>query len=98
MQIPLGTVPQFGLLQDILLYGTEPHALFVFTEMETVGYNGNLGAYELMALAEYSVVIKHLFAVFILSILFTSVLQQLHTLNQSLTLLFTVIIKFIFHC
>ncbi len=53
MQIPLGTVPQFGLLQDILLYGTEPHALFVFTEMETVGYNGNLGAYELMALAEY---------------------------------------------
>ncbi len=52
MQIPLGTVPQFGLLQDIILYGTEPHALLVFTEMETV-YNGNLGAYELMALAEY---------------------------------------------
>lgn len=54
MQILLGTVPQFGLLRDILLYGNEPHVLFVFTEMETIRYNGNLGAYELMPLAHYT--------------------------------------------
>lgn len=53
VRILSGAVPQFGLLCDILLYGKEPCVIFVFTLMETVKYNGKLGAYELIPLAEY---------------------------------------------
>lgn len=41
------TVPKFGLLHDIILYGQEPNIL------ETVKYNSTFGAYETSLLTEY---------------------------------------------
>ena len=53
IDIQSGTVPQFGLLHDILTYGPEPQILFVFKVMETVKYDSTLGAYEIAPLVEY---------------------------------------------
>lgn len=48
-----GTVPQFRLLFDIIMYGQEPKILFVFNLMETLEYDMTLGAYAIASLAEY---------------------------------------------
>ena len=48
-----GSVPQFGLLYDIIIYGQEPNIVFVFNKMETLKYDSCFGAYEVVSLAEY---------------------------------------------
>ena len=52
-ELSFGTVPQFGLLYDILVYGPEPSILFVVLVMQTIAYNSILGAYEILPLTEY---------------------------------------------
>jgi hypothetical protein len=47
------SMPQFGMLYDIILYGDNPHVLFIFKVMETLWFNTNLGAYEVIQLAGY---------------------------------------------
>lgn len=50
----VGTVPLFGVLCDIIVYGEERgQVLFIFNAMETLWYDFILGAYEVMLLAEY---------------------------------------------
>ena len=50
----VGSVPLFGSLCDIIVYGEErDHILFIFNVMETLQYDFILGAYEVMLLAEY---------------------------------------------
>lgn len=54
MEIQAGTVPKFGFLSDIILYGQDfTCALFVFNVMETLSYNTTLDAYEIAPLADY---------------------------------------------
>ena len=53
VQVESGTVPLFGLLYDIVIYGREPQVLFVFILMETIQYNPIFGAYELISQAKY---------------------------------------------
>ena len=47
-----GVVPQFGLLNDIILYGEEPNIIFIFTVLDTLKYDAIFGAYELVSLSE----------------------------------------------
>ena len=53
--ISFGTVPQFGLLYDIIVQGTsqEPNIYFVFIVMDTLNYDPVFGAYEVKQLREY---------------------------------------------
>ena len=53
--ISFGTVPQFGLLYDIIIQGSnkEPNIYFVFMVMDTLDYDPILGAYEVKQLQEY---------------------------------------------
>jgi len=51
--LPFGTAPQFGLLYDIIVYGSEPNIVFAFIVMITLTYDPILGAYEIVALWEY---------------------------------------------
>lgn len=51
--IPLGTVPKFGHLHDVLLAGEEPSIYFVFIAMDTLNYDPILGAYEVRKLNQY---------------------------------------------
>lgn len=53
VDIPSGTVPKFGLLHDIILYGKDPKILFIFVVMETVRYSSTYGAYETVLLTGY---------------------------------------------
>jgi len=46
MQLPSGTVPQFGFLHDIFIFGTSQTVVFLFEEYETIGYSPHFGAYE----------------------------------------------------
>ena len=62
-QLPLGMVPQFGLLYDIIAYGSEPNIVFVFILMQTLAYDPSLGAYkiEYKCLYRSSIQCYHLF-------------------------------------
>lgn len=51
--ISTGTAPEFGLLYDIIVYGSEPCILFVFVVMNTLSYNSLFGAYEVDPHIEY---------------------------------------------
>lgn len=54
-ELPFGTVPQFGLLYDIIVQGfnREPSVYFMFIVMDTINYDPVLGAYEVKRLHEY---------------------------------------------
>ena len=54
-EIPIGTVPKFGLLYDIIIQGSnhEPNIYFVFIVMDTLNYDQILGAYEVKRLQQY---------------------------------------------
>ena len=53
--ISFGTVPQFGLLYDIIVQGSEANIYFVFLAMDTLDYDPILGAYKVKQLQEYRV-------------------------------------------
>ena len=52
-ELPFGTAPQFGLLYDIIVYGSEPNIVFVFIALQTLAYDPILGAYEVTTLRTY---------------------------------------------
>ena len=58
LQSQSGVAPQFGLLYDIITYGSgeEPSILFIFIVMETLGYISTFGAYEVLPLSNYQCV------------------------------------------
>ena len=53
--ISFGTVPQFGLLYDIVIQGSsqEPHVYFICLVMDTLNYDPILGAYVVKKLQDY---------------------------------------------
>lgn len=53
--ISFGTVPQFGLLYDIIIQGSsqEPHVYFICLVMDTLNYDPILGAYVVKKLQDY---------------------------------------------
>ena len=53
--ISFGTVPQFGLVYDIIIRGSgeEPHIYFVFSVMDTLDYDAILSAYQVKQLQDY---------------------------------------------
>lgn len=53
IELPFGTALQFGLLHNILIYGSEPNIVFVFIVMRTLAYDPILSAYEVTTLNEY---------------------------------------------
>ena len=53
MNLPTGSAPKFGILYDILVYGKEPKILFIFSLLETLGFNSKLGAYAVHPLTGY---------------------------------------------
>lgn len=48
-QIHSGTVPRFGLLFDVILYGEEPNVMFIFILMDAVQYSSMFHAYEIVS-------------------------------------------------
>jgi len=91
MQLPSGTVPQFGFLHDIIIFGTSQTVVFIFEEYETIGYSPHFGAYETsynperpQYLCIYRLVLKchNSSMLFMLTIVFS--------LSQSMTSWFTV--------
>ena len=45
--IAIGTVPQFALLCDIIVYGSQPTVIFIFKVTDTVAFVPHVRAYEL---------------------------------------------------
>ena len=45
--IAMGTMPQFGLLCDIIVYGSQPTVIFIFKVTDTTAFVSHFRAYEL---------------------------------------------------